>query len=140
MFIHLTRHTHAVLGGSALMATLLTASLVQNVHGRKIEPSPIAQSASVFIDPMGGFGPMLQEAFLKNGVPLVIVRNKGSADFEITGEIRNATEPTAQIRVSIVDLKTMSMAWGYGMTGFHDLPTAAESCAKSLKHEMKHGH
>jgi len=161
VFTHLTKRTYVVLGGSVLAATVLSPALVHCVYGQKIQPGPIARSARIFIDPMDGFGPELQKAFLKDAVPLVIVSDKGSADFEITGEIRNATEPTIQIggnrgnredlvdsqrvptpfvRVRIVNLKTMSMAWGYGTTGFPDLSTAAEACAKRLKYEMKHRH
>ena len=161
MFLHLTKRTYLGLGGSVLMATVLSPALVQGVYGQNIQHGPIPRSASIFIDSMDGFGPELQRAILKERVPLVIVSDKGSADFEITGEIRNATEPAVQIdgndvsredlvdsqthptrfvRVRIVDLKTMSMAWGYGMTGSPDLPTAAEECAKRLKHEMTHRH
>jgi hypothetical protein len=113
---------------------------------------------------MDGFGPVLQGAFLNDGVPLVIVNDKENADFEISGVIRDDTEPTSVqpinrrtgsseeqetgeqtlrrrfVRVTIVDLSTKSVAWGYGVTGVRDLASAADSCAKQLKEEMNRKH
>jgi hypothetical protein len=143
----------------AIRTTFLIASVTVFAfvaRGKQILPSPIPRSASVFIDPMDGFGPELQEALLNNDVPLVIVSNKDDADFEITGGIRDAKERpingrtasdeqeagtetlrTHVVMVSIVNLKTKSVAWGYGVTGVPDLANAADSCAKHLKEEMK---
>jgi CubicO group peptidase (beta-lactamase class C family) len=123
-----------------LCTSFLLASVTVFVfvaRGNQVSPVPIPWSSSVFIDPMGGFGPELQAAFLNDGVPLVIVSNKDNADFEIVGEIRDDTEPTSGqpingrtaseeqeagvqtlprrfVRVTIVDLRTRSVAWRYG--------------------------
>jgi hypothetical protein len=142
-----------------LVCMVLVSSLV--AYGHRIPPFPIVPSSSVFIDPMDGFGPELQKAFLKDGVPLVIVSDKKTADFEISGGIRDATEPTSTesmtwgggseqqadvhepqprfVTVTIVSLKTGDLAWGYGMSGITDPRTAADSCAKQLKDKIKHG-
>ena len=87
------------------------------------------------------------------------MNDKENADFEIIGGIRDAVEEpidgrttsseqdagtqtlrTRVVMVSIVNLRTKSVAWGYGVTGVPDLVSAADSCAKRLKGEMKHRH
>jgi hypothetical protein len=142
---------------SFLLASVIVFAFV--ARGNQLSPDPIPRSSSVFIDPMNGFGSELQEAFLNDGVPLVIVSNKDDADFEIVGEIRDAVERpingrtasgeqeagtetlrTRVLMVSIVNLKTKSVAWGCGVTGVPDLASAAESCAKHLKEEMRRKH
>ena len=128
-------------------------------YGHRISPFPILPNSSIFIDPMDGFGPELHNAFLKDHVPLVIVSDTRTADFEIMGGIRDAKEPTStgsmtwggaseqqadvhepQLRfvtVTIVGLKTGDLAWGYGMSGITDPLAAADSCAKQLKDKIK---
>jgi len=142
---------------SFLLASVTVFAFV--ARGNQLSPDPIPRSSSIFIDPMDGFGPELQEAFLNDGVPLVIVSNKEDADFEIVGGIRDATEQpingrpasaaqeagnqtlrTRVVMVSIVNLKTKSVAWGYGVTGVPDLASVADACAKRLKGEMNHRH
>jgi hypothetical protein len=112
--------------------------------GHQTSSFPVAPGSSVFIDQMDGFGPQLEKAFLNGGVPLLIVSNKGSADFEIVGGIQDAKEPTSvvprrprSITVKIVNLRSGDLAWGYGVSVMTDLPAAAESCAKQMKGEMK---
>jgi hypothetical protein len=73
---------------SFLLASVTVFSFV--ARGNQPSPDSIPRSSSVFIDPMDGFGPELQEALLNNGVPLVIASNKDNADFEIIGGIRDA--------------------------------------------------
>src|ERR1022692_1752017 len=75
------------------LALVLLFSLV--AYGHRVSPFPILPNSSVFIDPMDGFGPELQKAFLKDGEPLVIVSEKRTADFEIKGGIREAKDPTS---------------------------------------------
>ena len=82
------------------LVLVLAFSLV--AYGHRVSPFPILRNSSVSIDPMDGFGPELQKALLKDGVPLVIVSDKKNADFEIMGVIRDAKEPTS----------TGSMTWG----------------------------
>ena len=139
-----------------LVCMVLVSSVV--AYGHRIPPFPILPNSSVFIDPMDGFGPELQKAFLKDGVRLVIVSDKRTADFEITGGIRDGEptsiesmtwggdseqqadvhEPRARFfTVAIVSLKTGDLAWGYGVSGVTDPLTAADSCAKQLKEEIK---
>jgi hypothetical protein len=148
---------------SILLLALVTL-LAFVARGNQVSPSPIPWSSSVFIDPMDGFGPELQAALLNDGVPLVIVNDKENADFEISGGIRDDTEPTSGqpingrtgssdqqeagvqtlrrrfVKVTILDLRTKSVAWGYGVTGVRDLASAADSCAKQLQEEMKRKH
>jgi hypothetical protein len=142
-----------------LVCWLLVSSLV--AYGHRISPYPIPPNSSVFMDPMDGFGPELKKAFLKDGVPLVIVSDKKTADFEIMGGIQDGQEPTSTgsmtwgesgeqqadvyeprprlITVTIVSLQTGDLAWGYGMSGMTDLRAAADSCAKQLKNKIKRG-
>ena len=82
-----------------LVSLVLAFSLV--AYGHRVSPFSILPSSSVFIDPMDGFGPELQRAFLRDGVPLVIVTDKRNADFEIMGSIQDAEGP-ASIRVDDV--------------------------------------
>jgi hypothetical protein len=148
---------------STLLLALVTV-LAFVARGNQVSPGPIPRSSSIFIDPMDGFGPELQAAFLNDGVPLVILNDKENADFEISGVIRDDTEPTPVqpingrtgnseeqetgdqtlrrriVRVTIVDLRTKSVAWGYGATGVRDLASAADLCAKQLKEEMNRKH
>jgi hypothetical protein len=126
-------------------------------YGHRISPFPILPNSSVFIDPMDGFGPELEKAFLQDGLRLVIVSDQKAADFEITGGIRDG-EPTSIesmtwggseqqadvheprprfFTVAIVSLKTGDLAWGYGMSGITDPLAAADSCAKQLKDKIK---
>jgi hypothetical protein len=142
-----------------LVFLVLVFSLV--AYGHRVSPFPILPNSSVFIDPMDGVGPELQKAFLKDGVPLVIVSDRRTADFEIMGGIRDAKEPTSTgsmtwgggreqqadvyepqprfVTVTIVSLKTGDLAWGYGTSGMTDLRAAADSCAKQLKDKIKRG-
>jgi hypothetical protein len=142
---------------SLSLLTWLAPVLVSVAYGQQGLRGPIPRSASVFIDPMDGFGPELQRAFVNDKVHLVIASDRGDADFEIMGGIRNATDQTQEgqsygersnddeqayartrlVTVTIVNLRTKSVAWGYGASGFLDLPDAAESCAKSLKQAME---
>ena len=135
----------------------LAPVLVSGAYGQQGPYGPIPRSSSVFIDPMDGFGPELQKAFVNDSVHLVIASDRGNADFEIMGGIRNATEPilagrmygersnddeqayarTRHVTVTIVNLRTKSVAWGCGASGFLDLSNAADSCAKDLKQAMK---
>ena len=81
-----------------ILSTLLLALvsvLAFVARGNQVSSGPIPRSSSVFIEPMDGFGPELQAAFLHDGVPLVIVNDKENADFEISGAIRYDTEPTS---------------------------------------------
>jgi hypothetical protein len=141
-----------------LVSLALAFSLV--AYGHRVSPFPILPNSSVFIDPMDGFGPELRKAFLKDHVPLVLVSDTRTADFEIMGSIRDAKEPTSTgsmtwsggagqnadvyepqprfVTVTIVSLKTGDLAWGYGVSGMTDLRAAADSCAKQLKDKVKH--
>lgn len=142
---------------SLLLASVTALTFV--ARGNQVSPGPIPRGSSAYIETMDGFGPELQEALLNNGVPLVIVSNKDNADFEIIGGIRDVTEQPMNgltssrqqqgdaqplrarlITVTIVNLKTKSVAWGYGVTGVPDLAGAADSFAKRLKGEMKQRH
>jgi len=146
---------------TVLLALVTAIAFV--ARGKQILSDPIPRSSSVFIEPMDGFGPELQQAFLNGRVPLVIVSDKQMADFEITGGIRHATEPTSTqpisggtnfleqeagdqalrslfVVVTIVNVRTKSVAWGWGVTGVPDLASAAQSCAKQLKEQMKRNH
>jgi hypothetical protein len=146
---------------SLLLASVTALAFV--AQGKEILNDPIPRSSSVFVEAMDGFGPELQQAFLNDGVPLVIASDKEMADFQIIGGIRDAPEPTSMqplnghttileqeagdqtlrtrfVIVTIVNVRTKSVAWGWGMTGVPDLASAAESCAKQLKEEMKRKH
>jgi hypothetical protein len=91
---------------------------------------------------MGGLGSELKAAFLKEGVPIDIVSDKGMADFEIAGEIERATHPQEKlfVNIRILNLKTHDIVWGYGVTGITDSQSAAASCAEQLKREIHRKH
>jgi hypothetical protein len=122
-----------------LLALLGGACTCPQAYGQRVSVVPIPRDSNVFIDPMNGFGGQLKAALLKEGVPVDIVSNKSMADFEITGSIQG-TEKSLFLRVSILNLKTGDIAWGYGVTGFADSQGAAASCAKQLKQGMQRTH
>jgi hypothetical protein len=141
----------------ALVSLVLVFSLV--AYGHRVSPFPILPNSSVFIDPMDGFGHELQKAFLKDGVPLVIVSDKKTADFEIMGGIQDGQEPTSTgsmtwgesgeqqadvyeprprlITVTIVSLQTGDLAWGYGMSGMTDLRACSGFLREAAKKQDK---
>jgi hypothetical protein len=119
-----------------LLALLGGACNCPRAYGQRVPVVPVRPDSNVFIDPMNGFGGQLKAALLNEGVRLNIVSNKSMADFEITGSTQG-TEQSKFLRVSVVNLKTGDIAWGYGVAGIADSQSAALACAKHLKQEMQ---
>jgi hypothetical protein len=119
-----------------LLAMLGGACNCPRAYGQRVSVVPIPADSNVFIDPMNGFGDQLKAALLNEGVRLDIVSNKSMANFEITGSIQG-TEKSLFLRVSILNLKTGDIAWGYGAARVADSQSEAASCAKQLKREMQ---
>ena len=144
------------------LLVVLVSSLALTAEANRIHKS-LPRDGTVFIDRIDGFGPELAKAFLKEKVPWVIVSSRQNADFEITGSIRDIgrTEPEGAINVSnrnvgeveegpmppsrlvaisVVNVSKKSIVWGYGVTGAGNLTNAAESCAKTLRDQIREAH
>jgi len=146
------------------LLVLIVPVLTATATAKQIHHSSqrLPRHSTVFIDHIEGFGPELKKAFLKEGVPWVIVSNRNEADFEITGSIQDIADTESSratinanirdaeqnldgqipsnrlIMLSVVNVRTNSVVWGYGVTGAGDLADAAESCAKNLRNQIRH--
>jgi hypothetical protein len=112
----------------------------------------IPARSKVFIAPMGGYENFLRTAMEKKKVPLQIVSDKASADFEITGTSESQKAGVAKIlitgswhsneqsSITVTNLKTGIAAFGYTankQNSTHGKQSSAESCAKHLKEKVE---
>ena len=138
-----------------LMAVLVPGLAITTAANRVRNPlERLPRNGTVFIDPIDGFGPQVEKAFLKENVPWVIVSSRDDADFEITGAIRDvidteigtavnlstrdAEQSNRLVMLSIVNVRTKNVVWGYGVAGAGDMTNAAESFAKTVKAQIRH--
>lgn len=114
-------------------------------------PSSIQTGSKVFIAPMDGFEIFLKAAFEKKKVPLVVVDNKDSADFEITGKSDSQKASTAkkiimlnwhsreEASIKVTNLKTGEVVFAYSVhkgSSAHGKRSTAEACAKHLNKKI----
>jgi hypothetical protein len=113
------------------------------------QASSLAAGAKVFIAPMeDGFEDYLKNALQKKKVPVVVVADRSSADFEISGHADSVKASTAkklfmgsfhsdeQASIQVADLKSGEVVFAYSANksnSAHGKQSTAEACAKHLK-------
>ena len=84
-------------GQAATTASATTASAAPAEAGASTDIAPIVvrdfpssppfgPGVKIFIDPMNGFGQLVSEAIGEKKVPVVLVKDRGEADYVVTGE------------------------------------------------------
>lgn len=115
----------------------------------------IPRGAKMYIGSIeGGYDIYLAAAMHTKEVPIVIVTDRGKADFELSGvsESEKAgwakivfwgnTSSKEQASVKLVDLKTGTVVWGYNVnkgSSARGKQSSAEACAKHLKEKIEKG-
>jgi PEGA domain-containing protein len=109
---------------------------------------PVAAGAKVYINAMDGFGSFVTAAFHVKNVPLVVVADRGMADYEVVGSSDSQKAGWAKViflkqtgsreeaSISVVDLRTSEYNTGNSYRGKQ---SAAESCAKHLAEAIRKG-
>jgi hypothetical protein len=120
------------------------------------QPSPIKNGATVYIEPAGGYETYLAAAMVKQHVPLVIVTDKGKADYIVRSTVTQTTpsQPTvvvnngsnsgggyaaaltargsASTSMEVIDPRSSQILFAYSPR-IDSLSGTAEACAKHLK-------
>jgi hypothetical protein len=112
----------------------------------------IPSGAKVFIAPMpNGFDTYLKAAIEKKKVPVVVVEDKSTAQFEIAGASESQKAGAAKIillgnwhstedaSIQVANLASGEVVFAYSVheqSSTHGRQSAAESCAKHLKETM----
>jgi hypothetical protein len=138
---------------SLLLTILLVAGLVPVIFAQESASKVIPAGSKVFIAPMeNGFHDSLKAAIQAKKVPLVVVDDKASADFEITGHSESQKASTAkkaimwdwrsneQATIQVANLKTSEIAFAYSVnkvSSAHGKKSSAEACAKHLKEKIE---
>ncbi|MFL6447540.1 MAG: hypothetical protein ACJ746_07605 [Bryobacteraceae bacterium] len=112
----------------------------------------IPAGAKIYIEAADGFDNYLSAALQKKQVPVSIVADKEKADYELSGVSDHVKAGWAKIAfagqihsdeqasVKLVDLKTSEVMFAYAVNkknSLHGRQTAAEACAKHLKHAVE---
>lgn len=81
----------AVAGVLAVLLVLSSTSFGQTAAAATeaavvaVRPTPLTAGVKVFVDPMGGFGPLLADSIVHKKVPVVVVKQPAEADFVMSG-------------------------------------------------------
>jgi hypothetical protein len=126
-----------------------TRQLSQDANAR------IPKGARVFIGPIeGGYDIYLAAAMHKKEVPVIIVTDKGKAEFELSGVTESEkagwakivfwgnTNTSEQASVKMVNLITGTVVWGYNVnkgSSARGKQSSSEACAKHLKQKIENG-
>jgi hypothetical protein len=101
---------------------------------------------------MGGFETYVKAAIEKKKVPLVVVEQRGGAEFEISGAADSEKASTAkkiimldwrskeQASIKVTDIKSSEVVFAYSVhkaSSTHGKQSSAEACAKHLKEAIK---
>jgi len=112
----------------------------------------IAAGSKVFVAPMGGFEAHFKAALAEKKVPLTLVEDRESAEFEITGAAESQKASTAkklimhdwrskeEASIKVTDLKSGVVVFAYSVhkaASAHGKRSAAEACAKNLKAKIR---
>jgi hypothetical protein len=136
---------HRVLLSASTVGLLLIGS---SLHAQDPGKS-IPRGAKVFIAQMeDGFADYLSNAIQKKKVPILVVKDKSDAQFEITGHSESVKASAAkklimsnfhsdeQASISIANLSSGEVVYAYSAnkkSSAHGKQTTAEACAKHLK-------
>ncbi|HZQ94953.1 MAG TPA: hypothetical protein VFA67_08085 [Candidatus Sulfotelmatobacter sp.] len=135
------------------LALLLLVALAPVAVSQDAVDKVVPAGSKVFIATMeNGFDDYLKAALQVKKVPLVVVDNKDSADFEISGHSDTQKASTAkkvimlnwqsneQASIQVVNLKTSQVAFAYSVnkqSSAHGKKSTAEACAKHLKEKIE---
>ena len=112
----------------------------------------IPAGSKVFVAPMGGFETYFKAALAKKKVPLTVVENAASAEFEIAGASESQKAGTAkkiimldwrsteEASIKVTNLKTSVVVFAYSVhkaSSARGKQSAAEACAKHLKDKVQ---
>ena len=138
---------------SFLLTVLLAVGLATIAFPQEVANKVIPEGSKVFISPMDdGFQDYLKAAIQSKKVPVVIVDDKASADFEISGHSETQKASTAkkaimwdwrsseQASIQVANLKTSEVAFAYSVnkvSSAHGKKSSAEACAKHLKEKIE---
>lgn len=136
-----------------LLSVLLLVGIAAIAIGQETANKVVPAGAKVFIAPMeNGFDDYLRAALQAKKVPLLVVENKDSADFEISGHSDTQKASTAkkvirldwhsdeQASIQVVNRKTSEVAFAYSVnkpSSAHGKKSTAEACAKHLKEKIE---
>ena len=133
-----------------LLLALVASPLVL---AQNAEDKVIPAGSKVFIAPMeDGFHEYLKSALQAKKVPVTIVEDKASADFEITGHSETQKASAAkkaimwdwrsneQATIQVANLKSSEVVFAYSVnkvSSAHGKKSSAEACAKHLKEKIE---
>jgi hypothetical protein len=136
-----------------LLAMLLAVGLAPIMLAQEATNKVIPAGSKVFIAPMeDNFQDYLKAALQAKKVPVVVVDDKASADFEIAGHSETEKASTAkkvimwnwhsneQASIQVTNLKTSEVAYAYSankQSSAHGKKSTAEACAKHLKEKIE---
>jgi hypothetical protein len=136
-----------------LLTMLLAVGLAPMMPAQEAANKVIPAGSKVFIAPMeDNFQDYLKAALQAKKVPVVVVDDKASADFEITGHSETEKASTAkkvimwnwhsneQASIQVTNLKTSEVAFAYSankQSSAHGKKSTAEACAKHLKEKIE---
>jgi hypothetical protein len=126
---------------SALAFVLLAFSVLAFAQTLQIK-----SEATVYIEQADGFESYLAAAFIKVGVPLVIVTDKDKAEFIIRSNAQQLVESSwrsswteVSATFSVIDPRSSQVVFAGSSMYQYYLKDAAEDCAKQLKQYMTGG-
>jgi hypothetical protein len=120
--------------------------------GGKDNGKTIPMGAKVYIAPSDGFETSLKAALAAKQVPLTVVDDKATADYEIVSHAETVKASTAkkifmgswhskeEASIQVNDLKSGEVVFAYAYhndNSAHGRKSSAESCAKHLKKRVK---
>lgn len=136
-----------------LLAGILLVALAPTIVAQDSSNKVIPAGSKVFIAPMeDGFHDYLKAALQAKKVPVVVVDDKASADFEISGHSETQKASTAkkvvmwdwrsneQATIQVANLKSSEIAFAYSVnkvSSAHGKKSSAEACAKHLKEKIE---
>ena len=112
----------------------------------------IPAGSKIFVAPMDGFETYLKAALAKKKVPLTVVDDRDSAEFEISGAAESQKAGTAkkvimldwrskeQATIKVTNIKTGVVTFAYSVhkaSSAHGKQSSAEACVKHLKEKVK---
>jgi hypothetical protein len=111
-----------------LLLALSTFAVAQSPH--------IPPGATVYIAPTDGYESYLAAAFVKKSVPVIVVADKGKADYIVTSTVNHEREGTTSASISVTDAHSSQVVFAYAATKtrtFNQIQGTAEACAQRLK-------
>jgi hypothetical protein len=138
---------------SSRLGLLLVLALAPIAIGQDASSKVISAGSKFFIAPMeDGFHEYLKAALQAKNVPVVMVEDRDSADFVISGHSETQKASTAkkiimwnwqsneQASIQVENLRTSEVVFAYSVnkpSSAHGKKSTAEACAKHLKEKIE---